>query len=205
MGYRSLRLSDRGLLGIDAYLHSGDFGGTGTWVMSPAMILGDVFVSGAVSAATLYAWPFVLPVGGKIVRTQIRVTTLSAGALARVGIYRSTGPGLRDTYPKKLVQEFAEFSAASTGVKADVATLVRLAGGVLYWAAFVTNSGAAQFRLIPSTSAKAFSVWLTSGDLGTPPHGATVAQAYGALPDPFPAGGTLTPTNMPLIGFQLAR
>lgn len=203
MPYRTLSLAHRVLRPMETYLWAG-LVNTNTWMISPTMLVGGSIISAALSANVLYAIPFCLPLGGHVVRTQIRCTTLAAGALARVGLYSSLT--LRDIYPDRLLRAFTEFDLSTTGRKADTVEY-DLMGGVLYWLAYLTNNATAQIRLIPTTEARGISHVLAnlSSDLTTLPVGLRVTQTYGALPDPFPSGADLASESMPLIALQPKR
>lgn len=138
---------------------------------------------------TFYALPFYRARGGTIDQLRFVVGTASgAGAKGRMGVYTSTSP--TNLYPNALVVDGGEFAVDSTGNKTATVSVV-LAPNTLYWFAYVQSvsfSGAMQsiaggqlFPIlgIPSTF---------GGDLSV---GLTVAQTYGALPDPFPASATV--------------
>lgn len=145
---------------------------------------------------TLIAVPFMTGRGGAQDRLAFEVTTLAAGALARVGIY-DTADADRSLYPNKLLVDGGEFSAATTGVK-DATIGLELPESALCWAVYICGVAAPTLRGVTGSGSQNL--------LGFPSTiGATVytelsvAQAYGALPATFPSGALPVAATIPLI------
>jgi hypothetical protein len=141
----------------------------------------------------LRAAPFYVPQRCTMDRIGIRVIGAgAAGAKIRVGLYRDDG----NFYPSTLVVDGGELDATGTGVR--LATVnVTLEPGV-YWLAGVANDATIDWSAANSTDC----IYLISsnyaGDVGW-----QVAQAYGALPDPFPGGGA-TSVYVPLPFYRIS-
>lgn len=165
-----------------------------------------VTVSGA--TGTLRAFPFVAPRGGTVDRLAVGVTTgAGAGGVARWGIYQATSSSA--IYPSALVVDAGEVDVTGNGVKAQTVS-VTLTAGVLYWFVYLGGVSAATIRAINTAGcwpifgySNAFSsAGAANIDSGV---GLTVAQAYGALPDPFPAAATIiTAGSIPAIGARFS-
>lgn len=109
-------------------------------------------------------------------RIAINVLTADAGKKARLGIYNN-GTNL---YPGSLILDAGEIDVGSTGDKAIVINQ-SLAKG-MYWVALISDG-------TPNFYAIAYHLDVL-GSVSPGRQRATwkKAQAYGALPDPFPAG-----------------
>ncbi len=149
-----------------------------------------------IAANTLYAHPLLIPRNLTIDRIAVEIRTGDAGKIARLGIYRD-GTNL---YPGALVIDSGEISVAAIGVVA--ATVSQALTKELYWLAILSNG-------VPATNG---AVLVPGGILGwsnlhtyVSNPGWSVAQAYGALPDPFTAGGSM-PYNArsPLVSIRIA-
>jgi hypothetical protein len=137
-------------------------------------------------AGTMYALPLIIQRVVTIDSVAINVTTGGAGSAAEVGIYADNG----NLYPGALVADFGSQATTGTGVKTYTANLpVTLLPG-LYWLAFVCSATAPQVS--------GWAVGQMAPILGTTSAltalnglGWSVTQAYGALPNPFTAGGAV--------------
>ena len=78
------------------------------------------------------------------------------------------------------------------------------AAGVLYFAASIFGVAAPTVR-VPLTSSLE-PLFGMGSDLQFAQYGLSIARAFGALPDPFPAGAAYftSTVNAPLIGFRVA-
>jgi hypothetical protein len=134
-------------------------------------------------ANILYGIPFLVPETATYTSITIEVTTLKAGSSLRLGIYRDSSGA-----PGALVLDAGVVSGATTGAKTIVISQQLTAGW--YWLACLAND-TPTIRALTATSSLQ---WLgyTSGTDVTTHAGWSVAQAYGALPDPFTPGGALT-------------
>jgi Collagen triple helix repeat (20 copies) len=158
-------------------------------------------VTTAQFANTLRAFPW--RVHKPITLTQLRaeVSTLLASSSFRLGLYEDNGSG----YPGALVagSDVSAFDSSTAGVKPNIfAAPITLAAG-LYWVA-INNSGTPTLRGI--------SVAAIDPVLGFNPAGGTscnytclsIAQAYGAMPNAFPAGATpAANVSAPLAMFRV--
>lgn len=132
----------------------------------------------------VYAAPFYLSsVPNLVTKIGLKVTSGSAGNI-RLGIYADKGEA--KLYPHKLLLDAGTIDTVSTGVK-SITVRQELPRGLVWIAMLQTGTGGiAHFQ--PGSY-----VWTPLGwnEDGTTQYAVYyVAQAYGALPDPYPAGGT---------------
>lgn len=160
--------------------------------------------SAVVAANTFIAVPFIAPQrGGTLVSIDFQVINIGAGGgSGRVGLYDNVSDS--NLYPKSLLADGGTISTGTTGVKSTTVS-VALTGGSVYWMAYLTNNTGAPLIL-----------QLTGTDLttmlGQPVAGGTaynvaisVAQAFGALPATFTAGGAyvLSTATVPWLRFAI--
>jgi hypothetical protein len=134
-------------------------------------------------AATMYAMPFLVGATHSYDRISIHVTTAgAAGKLAQLGIYADSGG-----VPGALILDAGNVSVASTGGK-EININQSLARG-WYWLACLSDGT----PILRSYQGSYLFGWLghTTGVDTTYYGGMTVAQAFGALPDPFTGGAVL--------------
>ena len=161
---------------------------------------GTALTVGVPSANVLRAIPFIAPGrGSKLSQLAFNVTVLGVGS-ARIGIYNSKSK--YDIYPDKLLDQSADISITSIGVKTYAST-VQLQPGALYWLAMVSDgtptlrcgdlSGSEVPKIIPHAAA-----------LGTTPSlGLSVAYPYAALPTTFPASAAfITALPVPALAYR---
>lgn len=165
---------------------------TGEYHQSYGAARGNASVG--IAANTLTAMPFIVPRNMSFDRIAIDVTALAAGKSVRLGIYRD---GI-NVYPGSLLLDAGMVDASTVGIKAVIIDRALTKG--LYWLAALsdgTPSLAHQYAqpnplgMISSTFVYSNSGW-------------AVAQAYGALPDPFPAGGSAESGWRPVVLLRLA-
>lgn len=144
----------------------------------------------AAVAGRIYAVPIYLPDTIHVSRIISEVTTGTAGNM-RMSLYTDSGG-----YPNALVKVETEITTTATaGIKVQDISLTLPNG--FYW-------GATHFDATPTMRADNIgdgAMWLgfsTAVDTVTHP-GIIVTDAYGALPDPFTAGGTLVTTAIPRV------
>ena len=181
---------------LDALSAGGASKGPNYWRHVGTVPFDRVYVAAASGAVTsfgvsaflnsLRAFPFFSVRAGTIDRLCFRVTTAAAaGGLARMGIYQATGE--TNLYPNNLIVDTGTISTTTTGIK-NFTVNVALAANTLYW--FVINFGTAAPSILQFDAGSVFPVLGMSADLFTDNGvGWVVAQTFGALPDPFPAGG----------------
>jgi hypothetical protein len=136
---------------------------------------------------------FIIPKALTLDRLGIQVTTAQVGGECRVGIYENTP----DTnYPGALVVDAGTLACTSTGHKS--ATISETLEPGLYWGACITNiASIAMYRMVNGFSTIHYS------SFGGYNNGWGVAQAYGALPDPFTAGGAAD-NDVPAIQYRIS-
>lgn len=148
-----------------------------------------------VVAATMYALPLIVAKTLTIDSVAIQVVASGAGSAAEVGIYYDNG----NMYPGALLQDFGSQATTGTGVKTYSTGLPLTVQPGLYWLAFVCSATA------PTISGYPVGVLLpllgtTSVLTAAQGVGWSVAQAYGALPSTFTAGGAvITAAPLPSV------
>jgi len=135
---------------------------------------------------TLYAHQFFLPRDMTFDRIAIRISTAVGGSSVRLGIYED-GVNL---YPGALLLDAGVVSSATTGLKEI--TINQAVPKGLYWLVAVSDAGPAAWKY---TSVSASPTGITLDATPSVNRGWRVAQAFGALPDPFTGGGTLLTGN----------
>ena len=148
----------------------------------------------AIAANILYAMPFFVPTTTTYTAISIEVTTLKAGASIQLGIYRDSGGA-----PGALVLDAGNVSAAATGLKTIVIAQTLAPGW--YW----TVALASDTPTVRATNtANCLRMLGGTTGLDTTNHvGWSVAQAYGALPNPFTGGGALLVSHAPRVMLSL--
>ncbi len=139
--------------------------------------------TGAITADKLYGQYFPLPRGATFDRIGIDVSVEAAGKHVRLGIYRDDD---LDGYPDSLVLDAGVVDVATSGEK--VISIDQHLESGLYFLAFISDG--------------APTLWLIASPLWPSPLGLGAGIAYpcfvyektgvgyGALPDPFAAGGS---------------
>ena len=119
----------------------------------------------------------------------------AAGKKARIGIYRDG----TNCYPGALLLDAGEIAVDSTGVKAVTINQALTRG--LYWMAFISDGTPQMIHEYNSASP----LGVRESDLSYRYHMIYKdAVGYGALPDPFPAGGIDAADASPAIYARLA-
>lgn len=152
-------------------------------------VLGAGWGTQAFAANYLYGVPLHIPEDMSFDRIASRITLQAVGA-ARMGIYKDNG----FTYPGALA---LDSGAIDTNVLGDsiVAVNVTLRAG-LYWLAWLSN---ATPTIVQITQNVIPAITGAADPSQTPGPIYLVAQAYGALPDPFPAGAGYSWADSPGI------
>jgi hypothetical protein len=162
---------------------------------------GTALTTGAPSADTIRALPFVAPArGGTMDRIAINVTANVGGTSARIAVYSNTADD--NLYPSVLLADSGVLSTASNGVKSSAIT-VALQAGALYWLAHVGN-GAPTLRCLAVGGVSP--VLGTDNTLGTAPTaGLSVAYAFAAFPATFPSGAVaFAAVPIPALAYRMA-
>jgi hypothetical protein len=172
----------------------------GQWVSCKLSFSGNSVT--AYAANTLFAFP--LRIRSSVTFNQISsvVTTLAAGGLYRIGIYRDTG----SVYPGALVTgtDTGAYSSAAVGNPIGAVTFTLTPG--LYWIAFLTNNITSAFRSIPTNA-----IPNILGEIGsnfTANSSVTsyslTGFAFASLPTNFPALASFTVAVTPLVGLRVS-
>ena len=141
----------------------------------------------ATGGARIEAWPYLERNGGNIDAYSFRVSAGAAGNV-RVGIYANIGDHLRIVYPGALVFDSGNVDVTAAGHKVINASLA-LSANTLYW--FVIATGAVPTVRCASTPSPAWGIFGLDSTLQFPRNFLGAAFAFGALPNPFPAGAAL--------------
>ena len=151
------------------------------------MIVNTASTTSSAVAATMYAFPVLITKTTTIDSVAINVTTVGSGSSVNTGIYADNG----NLYPGVLVQDFGNIATAvGTGVKSFSTGLPLTLLPGLYWLVYLASatapvvSGYVIGQLYPI---------LGTTSVLTVAHGVgwSVAQAAGALPASFTAGGAV--------------
>lgn len=145
-----------------------------------------------VTLGVLYVSRWFIPSTTTAVSIGIQVTTAIAASNVRLGIYNDSAG-----VPGSLVVDGGAVATATTGFK--TVTISQSLSPGWYWIGGVFSHGIATRRVTGLTATG--DIWcidgFTSNTDVTPHEGFSVAQAYGALPDPFTGGGALMTTSVP--------
>jgi hypothetical protein len=151
------------------------------------------------TSGRLYAMPFYCPNTYSFTGVSIHQTSTTAGNV-RMGVYNDS-----NGYPSSLKTDAGAVAfPGSTGIRTGTATIA-LTGGLWYWLAAVFDTNSMQYSGIADADGAAFSGTYFDHGVNTTaaaaiPSNTTwyATQAYGALPDPFPAF-TAYDGNAPLL------
>lgn len=152
--------------------------------MNQAVALGTAGVGATANA--LRVLPFIPPMDITADRICCNCTTLYSGGKIRLGIFADNG----SLYPGALLVDSGDIACDAAGFK-DVTISQALVGGALYWIGYVVNgiTTLAFSKIAAGTTPSIMGV-----SAANPPvvgMGWTVAHTYGALPNPYTAGGTV--------------
>jgi hypothetical protein len=160
------------------------------------------------SPGFIYATPFTVALPCTATSIACKVIGNVAGNV-RLGIYSAitTGPGgMADIYPVTLLFDSGNLSTATAGAR-TAACNVPLTEGKLYYAAITADGAGGQTFATPGFTTL-IPVWgVDSAMAGIVGASFGVAAAFGALPNPFPAGATVGTFGGPpyvCIGLSLA-
>lgn len=166
------------------------------WYTSSTMIINRDYI---------YAIPFVVPVSQSFDQISCYVSTARTNGVLRLGIYEDDG----DVYPGDLVVGSAALDGTAIGHKTQAIT--ETIGPGLYWLAILSDGDAdLGVRAIDYNSQNPQGWYgilgyddgnfITSPDLYW-----KISQAYGAMPDPCPGGGSMiNNANLPTIMMKVA-
>ena len=160
--------------------------------ISPGVGGGYADWSVGAGANTLYAIPFVLPVTRTLTGAEVRVGTLAAGKIGRLGIYGDSA-----NMPGALVVQSGDIDLSATGVKTILWTPT-LTGSIQYWAVWSQDGTLAKLCGMPDTTAIHNTIdWAGAS---TAFNRVSVARGgWAALPDPFAAGGAWSGGTIPIV------
>jgi hypothetical protein len=185
--------------GDDLMMGTHVYGGGGLNVVyTPGVIGATALTTGAPSLGNIRAIPFVAPrrPGVTLANIYINVTTGLAGNL-RLGLYRRTSES--NIYPGSLIYGSGDIDTSAAAVKTSAANK-QLNPGEVYWLA-TNNSNGCTVRCAALAGIE--TMCGIGPTMPTTPNLPllAVASAYGALPDPFPAGGAFaTAVPFPVLG-----
>lgn len=145
----------------------------------------------------LYAIPFIVPVSITVDRIGIDIGLGNAGINVRLGIYRSTV-----IYPGSLLLDAGTVVlGAIPGITSIVINQILTPG--LYWLAFLSDTDVSMTTF--GSDSTICILGLGNTDFSSPLYAFRVAQAFGALPNPYPNGATALGSliDSPLVGVRL--
>jgi len=163
-----------------------------TYLPSPCLAERS-FAGGQLFAANrLYAIPY--PIAATITanRIAIRVNTAVGGSQVRLGCYRDNGYA----YPHDLVFDAGLVSSASIGTK-TINVSQELTPG-LYWLVALS----AHTPTLAAEDTDAFGLYGRTDELRYPYPALYHAQAFGALPDPFPSAAPSGQSSFIIISLR---
>lgn len=158
---------------------------------------GTPLVAGALVANILTAIPFMVPKTITLDAIGVRVTTLALNKNIELGIYADNG----NLYPDGLILDAGNVSTTLTGVK-TISINQTLFKNKLYWLSLVSNA-TPSIVVVPAAAIVPVLGYDNTFPL-TPGTGYSVASAYGALPDPFPAGAAIGVSAVPAVFVRLS-
>lgn len=172
--------------------------GIGTRYYSIAKTVGGI-LEWAISANEYYNVPIWIPQAIKIKSIMVSVTTPDAGKKAYIGIYSNKSNTA--VAPDALLGTSDEIDCTASGLKEYVFANAISVGPGLYWFCYVQN-GAQRIRAAQSAYV-VFVLGANTGDIGfdTEPNVVKYTHAYGALPDPMPAGTPTKEIQVPMIWY----
>lgn len=145
--------------------------------------LNTAFGTLAMVANSLIVTPFLCPKLLTVAGAALRVTTTGTATLARLGIYKDNG----SFFPDGLLADFGTVAIGTTGVKEITGLSQQLEANRLYWLATlldgtVTLNATGIAAIVNALGLDPFTSQAGVGQV-------SVAQAFGALPNPFTGGG----------------
>lgn len=141
----------------------------------------------AISSGTIYAMYLIVPKAVTLEALRMYVNAIGTATEAHLGVYTDDG----NLYPASLVpgSDVTVTGLGTTGIKSVTGLSINLSANSLYWLVMLLN-GTATVRALDYQNN--ISILGSQPGFGLYPYqGWKVAQAYGALPATFPAGGTL--------------
>lgn len=148
---------------------------------------------------TFYAYPFLTGGrGGTIDQIAAELTTFAGTSKFRMGIYKSASDS--NLYPGSLLVDGGEVVGGSTGIKASTINQV-MPANKLCWLVFLPGVTNPAVRAVGVGSIALPVLGHPAGASAAGRQELTVAQAYGALPGTFPAGGALTAAGGTVAAF----
>ncbi len=139
----------------------------------------------------IYAVPFIVPVEQDFDEILINCSSGVANAVGRLGLYDDDG----DCYPDNLLHGTAELDFSAAGDKSE-AIVETLTPG-LYWLAILIGTANPQVRAWYYNYQMFPLLGHTAGNDFIPYYFLYGAEAYGAMPDPFPGGITERDSGSP--------
>lgn len=166
---------------------------------SPLNKAGSYAASGTITGSLLHAIPYPVEVTETLISISINNGTNAPSVNAELGIYMGN-----PVYPGALVLDAG--SVVLDGVS-GIKTIVinQTLTPKLYWLAYVADATAAlNSLLVPGDVIPIGGGGFTAANYNNKFYAFRVAQAFGALPDPFPNGATALITSAcPLIAVEI--
>lgn len=144
----------------------------------------------AMTANTLYAYPFIVDEVLTVDVAGIKVQSTLASSQARIGLYKDDG----NFYPGALITEFTSggaFDCSTATFKTVTSLSVTLQPGIVYWLAVVANDAVIIQTLNGGGTINYFG-YSSTNTTQTANVGYTVAHTFGVLPSTFTGGGSQT-------------
>lgn len=150
-----------------------------------------------------YAYPFIVPVSQSFDKIIVRCSTAAVNGVCHVGIYDDDG-----VYPDDLILDSGEIDCSATGYKETVIAETLIPG--LYWLVLISDGDTVvSFSAMDYNQTSPIGYFSILGhdedNFIAPPYTHwSLADVYGALPDPFP-GGASRINNENLIAIFLRK
>ena len=163
----------------------------------PCAITAAQLTTGPVTINTIRASAFIVTYPLSIDRIACEVTVGTTGKI-RLGIWADDGTG----YPSTLILDGGEQTISAPGMIGTSTSISATLNPGLYWVGYVTDTG--NTMRLGNTASYPPAVGVPSaGASGFVHINWSVAFTYGALPNPFPAGGSATVLNQPIIFIRI--
>ena len=139
------------------------------------------------AANLLWALPLIVARTTKFDKIQFRTRTASTAGHSRAGIYADNG----NCYPGALIFDTGSIDTTVTPaiLETTITSGLQVFQPGLYWLAYEQDTATGQIDIL-STNTNVINVMGVSMSTSTHAWHYNVAHTYGALPDPYTAGGT---------------
>lgn len=155
-------------------------------------------------ANTLYAFPMVISKTTKFDTISFEITSVSTAGSSRAGIYRDNG----NIYPGSLIFDTGAISTTTATLKdTTITSSLQVLQPGLYWGVYEQDTATGQNRILTGVNSMLNITGFVFAAT-TPTYYYFVSHTFGALPDPFTAGGTAgnaqstASTPLPAVGLR---